>query len=215
MNEKRVASICDPIIERGYDLNIWAYARVNTVTPAMLENMKAAGINWLAYGFESGSKRVIEDVTKGYKTDQVMTVVEQTKANDIAICSNFIFGLPEDDYDSMNDTLALMNEINAEWANIYCAMAYPGSKLYDMAIEKGWSLPESWQAYSQYARNSRPLPTKYLTSGQVLSYRDYAFDTYYKSPRYLNMIRNRYDEPTMQHILEMSTKALVRDNAEI
>lgn len=215
MNEKRVASICDPIIERGYDLNIWAYARVNTVTPAMLEKMKTAGINWLAYGFESGSKRVIEDVSKGYKIDQIMDVVEQTKANDIAICSNFIFGLPEDDYDSMNDTLALMTEINAEWANIYCAMAYPGSKLYDMAIEQRWPLPESWQAYSQYARNSRPLPTRYLTSGQVLAFRDYAFDVYYKSPRYLNMINKRYGESTLNHIIQMTGKSLVRDNKEI
>ena len=215
INEKRVAAICDPIIERGYDLNIWAYARVNTVTPAMLEKMKAAGINWLAYGFESGSKLVIEDVTKGYRTDQVMTVVEQTKANDIAICSNFIFGLPEDDYDTMNDTLALMTEINAEWANIYSAMAYPGSKLYDMALKQGWPLPESWQAYSQYARNSRPLPTRHLTGGQVLAFRDYAFDAYYRSPRYLNMIRSRYDEETMNHIIQMSATPLVRDNAQV
>ena len=57
MNEKRVIPICDAMIERGYDLNIWAYARVNTVTPAMLEKMKLAGINWLAYGFESGKQK--------------------------------------------------------------------------------------------------------------------------------------------------------------
>jgi radical SAM superfamily enzyme YgiQ (UPF0313 family) len=215
INDKRVAAICDPLIERGYDLNIWAYARVNTVTPTMLEKMKQAGINWLAYGFESGAKRVLEDVAKGYSTDKVMTVVEQTRANDIAICANFIFGLPEDDYDSMNDTLALMTGINAEWANIYCAMAYPGSELYTMAKAKGWPLPESWQAYSQYARNSLPLPTKYLTSGQVLAFRDYAFDVYYKSPRYLNMIRKRYDEATMNHLIAMGSKALVRDNTEI
>lgn len=215
INEKRVSAICNPLIERGYNLNIWAYARVNTVTPSMLEKMKSAGIHWLAYGFESGSKRVIEDVAKGYKTDQVLSVVEQTKANDISICSNFIFGLPEDDYESMQDTLALMTAINAEWANIYCAMAYPGSKLYNTALENGWPLPETWQAYSQYACNSRPLPTRYLTSGQVLAFRDYAFDVYYRSPRYLNMIRNRYNETTMNHIIEMSSKELVRNHAEI
>ena len=215
MNEKRVASICDPLIERGYDLNIWAYARVNTVTPPMLEKMKRAGINWLAYGFESGNKRVIEDVTKGYKTDQVMDIVKMTRDQGIHICSNFIFGLPEDDYDSMNDTLSLMLDINAEWANIYCAMAYPGSKLYNMAIEKNWPLPESWQAYSQYAPNSQPLPTRFLSGGQVLSFRDYAFDAYYKSPRYLRMIKDTFGNQTMAHIQEMSQKTLRRDHCEI
>jgi anaerobic magnesium-protoporphyrin IX monomethyl ester cyclase len=215
MNEKRVDSICDPLIERGYDLNIWAYARVNTVTPPMLEKMKRAGINWLAYGFESGNKRVMEDVTKGYKTEQVMDVVKMTRDQGIYICSNFIFGLPEDDYDSMNDTLSLMMEINAEWANIYCAMAYPGSKLYTMAKEKNWLLPESWQAYSQYAPNSRPLPTNFLSGGQVQSFRDYAFDVYNKSPRYLNMIRDTFGKQTMVHIQEMSQKTLLRDHCEI
>ena len=215
MNEKRVASICEPLIERGYDLNIWAYARVNTVTPPMLEKMKRAGINWLAYGFESGNKRVIEDVTKGYKTDQVMDIVKMTRDQGIHICSNFIFGLPEDDYDSMNDTLSLMLDINAEWANIYCAMAYPGSKLYNMAIEKNWPLPESWQAYSQYAPNSQPLPTRFLSGGQVLSFRDYAFDAYYKSPRYLRMIKDTFGNQTMAHIQEMSRKKIDRDHCEI
>lgn len=215
MNEKRVVSICDLLIERGYDLNIWAYARVNTVTPIMLEKMKQAGINWLAYGFESGNKRVIEDVTKGYKPEQVMDVVKMTRDQGIYICSNFILGLPEDDYDSMNDTLSLMVEINAEWANIYCAMAYPGSKLYNMAKEKNWTLPDSWQAYSQYASNSKPLPTHFLSGGQVLSFRDYAFDAYYKSPRYLRMMKNTFGEQTMEHIQVMSQKTLYRDHCKI
>ena len=32
LNEKRIVALCDMIIERGFELNIWAYARVNTVT---------------------------------------------------------------------------------------------------------------------------------------------------------------------------------------
>ncbi|SNR58903.1 Radical SAM superfamily enzyme YgiQ, UPF0313 family [Humidesulfovibrio mexicanus] len=215
VNEKRVLEMCDAIAGRGYDLNFWAYARVNTVNERMLEAMKRAGVNWIAYGFESGSKRVIEDVTKGYKLDQVMRVVEMTYAQDQHICANFIFGLPEDDYDSMQETNALMQEINAEWANIYSAMAYPGSKLYDDAVAQGLPLPASWNGYSQYSRDSLPLPTKYLTGGQVLAFRDYAFDAYYKSPRYLSMIRAKFGEETMRHIRQMAEKTLDRDNAVI
>jgi len=85
LNEKRVVAFCDMIIERKYDLNMWAYARVNTVTEKMLYKMKQAGINWVAYGFESGSKRVIESITKGYKMEQVGKVVEMTYNLDIHI----------------------------------------------------------------------------------------------------------------------------------
>jgi radical SAM superfamily enzyme YgiQ (UPF0313 family) len=130
------------------------------------------------------------------------------------ICSNFIFGLPEDDYDSMNETLKLMLDINAEWANIYSAMAYPGSKLYEIALEKGWPLPTSWEGYSQYAYETLPLPTNYLSGGQVLSFRDYAFQSYYTSPRYLNMIGSKFGPQTASHIREMATKKLARKHAE-
>jgi len=210
LNEKRVVKLCDMIIERGYDLNMWAYARVNTVTEKMLTKMKEAGVNWVAYGFESGSKRVIEGVSKGYKVELVEKVVRLTYDLDMHICANFIFGLPEDDYNTMNQTLELMLDINAEWANIYSAMAYPGSKLYELALEHSWPLPDSWQDFSQYAYESLPLPTKHLTSGQVLAFRDYAFHVYYHSPRYLNMIKRKFGEETMQHIIRMADKKLER-----
>ena len=214
LNEKRIVSFCDMIIERGFDLNMWAYGRVNTVTEKMLTKMKQAGINWVAYGFESGSKRVIDSVTKGYNLDQVGQVVEMTYSVDMHVCANFIFGLPEDDYDSMNETMKLMLDINAEWANIYSAMAYPGSKLYEDAQNNGWALPQSWEGYSQYAYESLPLPTKYLSGGQVLSFRDYAFQTYYSSPRYLNMIERKISSETALHIKNMAAKKLKRKYAE-
>lgn len=210
MNEARVTDICEAIIQRGYDLNFWAYARVNTVTERMLTKMKEAGIHWVAYGFESGSKRVLEDATKGYKLDAVQKIVEMTYNLDMHICANFIFGLPEDDLDSMNETLKLMLDINAEWANIYAAMAYPGSRLYDLALENNWRLPESWQAYSQYGYETLPLPTKYLTGGQVLAFRDYAFETYYRSPRYLDMLSRKFPPEITLHIQEMAVKKLPR-----
>ena len=211
MNEKRVIEFCDRIIARKYDLNFWAYARVNSVSQRMLAKMKEAGINWIAYGFESGSKRVLEDVTKGYRLDQVGQLVEMTYAEGLHICANFIFGLREDDYDSMQETMSLMQSINAEWSNIYSAMAYPGSKLYDLAVTQGLPLPKSWHGYSQYSPDCLPLPTKYLAGMQVLSFRDYAFDAYFKNPRYLHMIRAKFGEQTMHHIQGMTEKTLYRE----
>ncbi|MHC4259168.1 MAG: B12-binding domain-containing radical SAM protein [Planctomycetota bacterium] len=210
LNEKRVVELCDRIIERKYDLNMWAYARVNTVTERMLTKMKEAGINWLAYGFESGSERVIADVTKGYNMELVGKTVDLSYDLGFHICANYVFGLPEDNYETMNETLTLMFDINAEWANIYSAMAYPGSALYDMAVENGWPLPESWTGYSQYAYETLPLPTRYLSGGQVLSFRDYAFDAYFTNPRYLNMIEKKFGVKTLEHIKKMSSTRLRR-----
>ena len=43
VNKKRVHDICDLIIEKGYDLNLWAYARTDTVDLELLKKMKKAG----------------------------------------------------------------------------------------------------------------------------------------------------------------------------
>jgi len=154
-------------------------------------------------------------VTKNYKIELVEKVVKMTYDLGIYICGNYIFGLPEDDYDSMNDTLKLMLDINAEWANIYCAMAYPGSALYETAIQKGWPLPDSWQGYSQYAYESLPLPTKYLSASEVLSFRDTAFNTYFEDPRYLSKIKRLFGIDTVQHIEKMTEHKLQRKLTEV
>lgn len=214
INEPRVIELCNAIAQRGYDLNIWAYARVNTVTRPMIDAMKRAGINWLAYGFETASRRILAANSKGYDPGQVDGVVVMTREAGIHICANFIFGLPEDDYDSMQETFSRMQEINAEWANIYSVMAFPGSKLYQMALENGLKLPDTWRGYSQYAPQCQPLPTNYLTGGQVLAFRDYAFDAYYKNPRYLDMIRRTFGMETTRHITTMVSKSLQREYAE-
>jgi radical SAM superfamily enzyme YgiQ (UPF0313 family) len=211
MKESHVARLCDLIIERGYDLNIWAYARVNTVNEGMLRTMKQAGINWVAYGFESGNKRTLKGVSKAYNADMVQDVVRMTYDAGLYICSNFIFGLPDDDHESLQQTLDLALQINAEWANLYSAMAFPGSKLYEQALAEGWPLPGTWQGYSQYARDTLPLPTKYLSSAEVLRFRDDAFHTYFNSKGYLDMITRKFGLETADHIRQMASHKLDRE----
>jgi len=210
LKEDRVVEICDRIIERGYDLNMWAYARVNTVTPTMLSKMKEAGINWIAYGFESANSRVLEDVNKNYDPRLVMETVEMTRDAGLYIGANFILGLPEDDLDSMQETLNLAMDINAEWFNIYAAMAYPGSQLYEDALKSGVELPDRWEGYSPYSFESLPLPSRYLTPGEINSFRDYAFHAYFDNPRYLKKIHDTFGIETVTHIRKMTRYRLKR-----
>lgn len=214
LNEKRVLEICDAISARKYNLNMWAYARVNTVTEKMLESMKASGINWLGYGFESGSKRVLQEVHKGYDIGMVDKIVEMNNKVGINIGANFIFGLPEDDMESMNQTLDLLFHIMPEWANLYMAMAYPGSRLYQTALEKKLPLPEEWSQYSQYAYDSRPLPTKYLSAPEIIKFRDDAFHKYYESEKYLSMMGKKFGTDVRKHLEEMTRTRLKRKSGE-
>ncbi|MBM4049093.1 MAG: radical SAM protein, partial [Planctomycetes bacterium] len=92
LNPRHVLGLCDLIIQRGYDLNIWAYARVDTVKDAMLEKLKRAGVNWLAFGIEAASERVRDDAQKGYRQDAIFKTLDKVRAAGIHVIGNYIFG---------------------------------------------------------------------------------------------------------------------------
>ncbi len=203
LRENRVMRICDLIIQGGYDLNIWAYGRVDTANKNMLNRMKQAGINWISFGFESASERVRKGVNKKFENNIVKKVVEMTRAAGIHIIGNFIFGLPDDDFETMRETLDMAKEFNFEYVNFYTAMAYPGSQLYEDAVRRNIKLPETWLGYAQLSEETLPLPTKYLSSADVLRFRDNAFKEYYKNPKYLEMLRKKFGPEVVVHIEEM------------
>ena len=127
-----------------------------------------------------------------------------------SIISNFIFGLPEDDIETMRETLELAKEINGEYANFWAAMAYPGSDLYDQALKENWKLPDCWHGYSQYAYETIPLSTKYLSGAEVLRFRDDAFQEYFTNPAYLEKIRRKFGGAAERAVIEMTRKKLKR-----
>jgi len=203
ITEDQVTRICELIIQGGYDLNIWAYARVDTVSEPMLRKMKQAGINWVAFGIESASKEVRKGVAKKMQQTTIRKAVEMTRAAGIYILGNFIFGLPDDNFETMQETLDMAKEFNFEYVNFYTAMAYPGSRLHEDAIKQGIKLPEEWHGYGQYSEETLPLPTKYLSAAEVLRFRDNAFKEYYNNPKYIEMIREKFGPKVVEHIKEM------------
>lgn len=128
---------------------------------------------------------------------------------------NYIFGLPDDTMETMQETLDLALEINSEFANFYSAMAYPGSPLYEMAKEKKLPLPADpggpgWVGYSQHAYETLPLPTDNVSAEYVLRFRDEAFLKYFTSPEYLKMITTRFGNKAVEHIQEMTNLSRLR-----
>lgn len=211
LNEKHVIELCDLIIERKYELNIWVYARVDTINEKKLAKMKKAGINWLGIGFEAGSKKIRDRVSKGrFDDEKIRNVVEMINNAGVYIGGNFIFGLPDDDVGTMQETFDLAVEINPEYANFYVTMAYPGSKLYEEALAENLPLSDSWLGYSQYGYETQPLPTKYLAPDKILRFRDDAFNKFYSSRRYQNMIVEKFGEETLLHIKDMLRHKLRR-----
>jgi len=210
LHEPHYMGIVDLLIERNYALNIWAYARVDTVKPENLAKMKQAGINWLALGIESANPDVRDSAAKRMRVQDVQQVVQQIQNAGIRVIGNYIFGLPEDTLATMQETLDMALELNCEFANFYSAMAYPGSKLYDLAVASGWQLPATWHGYSQHAYECLPLPTKQCSAAEVLKFRDDAFHAYFANPAYLTMVEGKFGRPVREHIERITASRLQR-----
>jgi radical SAM superfamily enzyme YgiQ (UPF0313 family) len=176
----------------------------------MAEKLIRAGFRWLCFGIESGSARVRNDVNKGFDESMIINCMDRVRSAGVNVIANYIFGLPEDDISSMQETLDLALSLNTEFANFYSAMAYPGSQLYDLAVEENWPLPEKWSGYSQHSVDTRPLPTKHLIGGEVLRFRDHAFQVYFTNPAYLTLVERKFGTAAAAHIREMTAYKLVR-----
>lgn len=207
-----VEELCDKLIDRNYDLNIWGYARVDTVSLPLLQKLRKAGIKWLAYGIESGDDATLAGVSKGqFTTNQTLKAMKWTKEAGINIIANFMFGLPDDTYETMHKTLELAKAINPEWINFSVTMAYPGSKDYFTCNKNGQISSNKWIQYAQYSYECIPMGSKYLSPKEVLKYRDWAFNEFFRdNDKYFNLIRDKFGEQYVNIIKNMNQTKLRR-----
>ena len=212
LNKQHYSAICDGLIDSGISdhLNIWAYARVDTVDPTRLGRLRKAGFRWLALGIESGSAYVRDGANKKLHSQDIARTVRSIQDQDINVIGNFIFGLPDDDLQTMDETLALAIECMPDFANFYSCMAYPGSALYREAVAAGAALPETWGGYSQHSYNCRPLDTKHIDGATVLEFRDQAFQRFYRLGSYRHHIRRKFGDAAVNHIDAMRARNLPR-----
>lgn len=209
LSPKRVERFCDMIIERGYDLNFWVYGRVDTIKEFLLKKLKAAGVNWICLGIESANDRVRRDVNKNIKKD-IKDVVRKIQNHGIYVLGNYMFGLPEDDIATMEETLKLAMDLNCEYANFYTVMALPGSALYESVSSNKDCVGDNWGTFSQFGFDTQPMPTRFVSAAEVLTFRDRAFNVYHQNEAYLNMINEKFGNKVRKHIEKLLTVTIKR-----
>ena len=214
LNKKYFVPLCKMLCDRGYGqkLNMWAYSRVDTArNPEHLKLIKDSGINWLALGIESGERNIRLQASKGKFEDiDIANVIKNIHDSDIEVIANYLFGLPGDNYESMQKTLDLSIELCTSAWNAYAVMALPGSALHRMAIEKEHKLPKNYEGYSFHSENTLPLHTEFLSPAEVLKFRDQAFHTYHSNKTFLKRVKNKYGKVAEKNIIKMSKIKLKR-----
>ena len=110
----------------------------------------------------------------------------------------------------MITTLNLALELNTEMMNVYPCQALPGSSLYTKALAQGIDLPKQYEEFAFLSYASTPLATKYLSSRQVIEFRDYFWRTYFANPAFLELVRSKFGQAQYENVQAMSCIKLNR-----
>jgi anaerobic magnesium-protoporphyrin IX monomethyl ester cyclase len=211
LDKRYYEPLLNNIIDRNLKFRMWSYSRVDTVKKEFLDLFRRAGIGWLALGVEAGNQTVRKEVSKGsFKDVNIREVVREVRESGLNVISNYIFGFPDDTFDTMQQTLDLALELCTEMVNIYPCQALPGSPLYYKAKQNGWKLPDSPEGFAFLSYDSLPLPTKHLTAAEVLRFRDNAWQTYFNHKPYLKLVESKFGAQERKNVEEMAKIKLKR-----
>ena len=201
LNPRHFEAICDLIIQRGYDFNIWAYSRVDTCKPKYLDKLSKAGVKWLGLGIENPNNDLRKEIHKeGFQEVKVLDLIRMIRDAGINVGGNYIFGLPYDTKETMQATLDFALENPTEMANFYSAMAYPGSPLHNQARLFNIELPKTYAGYSQHSYETHNLANDHLTAGEILAFRDKAWDNYHASDKYRSLMKDKFGQKALDEL---------------
>lgn len=178
LDKRYVMALAEAMMPLGVS---WASnSRVDTIDAELARAMRRAGCWMISFGIESGSQELLDAVGKGATVDEAERAVAVVKAAGIKVAGHFVLGLPGETKESLDKTLELAARLPLDFEQFYCAVPFPGSRLYDEAREKGW-LQE--QDFSRYRQDEAILELPGLTPEEVMRYRQAAYRRFYTRPR--------------------------------
>ncbi len=130
LDPKRVIAICKRIIEKNLGISWYAISRVDHVEEETLSWMRRAGCIQISYGVESGSEKIRKALGKPVKTEQIKRAFALTTWYGILSRAYFIYGAPGERWQTIQETIDLMDEIKPLSAIFYILDVFPGTKLY-------------------------------------------------------------------------------------
>jgi len=175
-------AICDEIIKRDLKI-VWSTAsRVDTLNQKLLNKMKLAGCILLSLGIESVNQEVLDGVKKGINLAQIKKAIAMVKEAGINSMGHFIFGLPGETKKTVQKTTKFALASGVNYAQFYCAIPYPKTKLGVLARKSNWLKTDD---YSQYDLIKSVMRNEILTPDQVKKFRDRAYRKFYFRPKML------------------------------
>ena len=182
IDRERVINIAEGI--RAEDLKIVWYCntRVNLVDKGLLKIMYDGGCRGISFGVESGSQEILDNAEKGITVEQAADAIKCAKKTGMKVNCSFIFGLPGENWSTVNKTIKFVKRTLPTIAQFNVAVPYPGTKLYRIAIDKGWIKEGvNWRNMYQHEAIMRTDELSYVDLNKA---RKMAYYSLYLNPRW-------------------------------
>lgn len=171
LQQKRVIGLCNLIRESGITFKWMANARVNTVNREMLQSMKDAGCVRVDFGVETGDPAVRTLMLKSITDEQIRNAHRTAKSIGLSTGSFTMVGNLGESKGSVKMTVELLKEIGDD-VMVSIACPFPGTRMYQIAKEKGLINSEDWSRYvtsPTYVDNFRPvMRTENMSEAEIL-----------------------------------------------
>jgi len=131
MKKGRTIEICKTILDRDLHITWAAICRVNDVDEEVLYWMRKAGCVQISYGVESGSEKIRHFFNKDISTAQILEAFSSSLRMGIMARAYFIYGSPQETWETIQETIDLMMKIKPLSAIFYILDIFPGTALYE------------------------------------------------------------------------------------
>jgi len=181
-DRRYVRAFCDAVLGRRLGITWTCNSRVDTVDRETFALMKRAGLWMVSFGIESGSDWVLAACGKNTTAAQAASAVRTACDLGIRTAGHFILGLPGETEESLRETLSLALSLPLDVAQFYAAAPFPGTRLYDEAVQNGWLRIDAGTG-SPFSQNAAVLDLPDLSAVRVDAFRREAYRRFYLRPR--------------------------------
>ena len=138
-SRERTLELCQAFIDANLNIKWDCNGRLNFADIDVLQKMKEAGCVFINYGIESLDDETLKIMHKGLTKKMIIKGVENTLKVGISPGLNLIYGNINEPLSAIEDAVdfLLKYDDHAQLRTIRPVTPYPGTELFDYAIEKG------------------------------------------------------------------------------
>ena len=160
----------------------WSCTSRVTTDFETLKAMKEAGCRLLIVGYESGDQQILKNIKKGATVERARQFTKDCHKLGLVIHGDFIMGLPGETHETINNTIAFAKELDVETIQVSVAHAYPGTELYDYAVQNGFMVKDN-KMVDEGGHQLAHIQYPGLPADEILSAVHRFYDEYYFRPK--------------------------------